>query len=238
MRAFPGHPHLSRGVGLTILAALTSTCTPDRIPSALSSMATHLVFTAQPRSAVAGAPIGAITLKALDSSNNVVADFTAAVTIAIANNTGATLSGTTTVTADAGVATFSNIIVDKAGIGYTLTASSPAQTGAVSTPFDISAGAAARLVCTQQPSPTLGSGMITLPIQAAVVDTLNNTAPAFAGKVTATIVTPPGGTLSGSVTVTAVSGVATFSNLGIPAGSGYTLIVSSPGLVGATCGPF
>jgi hypothetical protein len=70
------------------------------------------------------------------------------------------------------------------------------------------------------------------------VDTLENIATAFAGNVTAIIGAPPGGTLSGSVTVAAVSGVATFSSLGIKAGSGYTLVVSSPGLVGATCGPF
>ena len=50
---------------------------------------------------------------------------------------------------------------------------------------------------------------------------------------------PPNGTLSGILTVNAVAGVATFSNLSINAtGSGYMLAASATGLTGATSNAF
>ena len=50
---------------------------------------------------------------------------------------GATLLGTTTVTAVNGVAIFSTLGIDRAGSGYTLSATAAGVTGATSTPFDI-----------------------------------------------------------------------------------------------------
>ena len=50
---------------------------------------------------------------------------------------GAILSGTTTVTASGGVATFSNLAVDLAGTGYTLHATSGPLTVDTSASFDI-----------------------------------------------------------------------------------------------------
>ena len=50
---------------------------------------------------------------------------------------------------------------------------------------------------------------------------------------------PGGGTLSGTLTVTVVSGIATFSDLSIDlAGAGYTLHASATGVTGADSGPF
>ena len=50
---------------------------------------------------------------------------------------------------------------------------------------------------------------------------------------------PSSGTLAGTLTVNAVAGVATFSNLSInAAGSGYTLAASATGLTGATSSAF
>ena len=50
---------------------------------------------------------------------------------------------------------------------------------------------------------------------------------------------PGGGTLSGTTTVSAVNGVAVFSNLSIDkTGDGYTLTATSAGLTGATSPPF
>jgi hypothetical protein len=47
------------------------------------------------------------------------------------------------------------------------------------------------------------------------------------------------GTLSGTRTVTAVNGVATFSDLSIDQpGNGYTLVVSVPNMLGAESTPF
>jgi hypothetical protein len=50
---------------------------------------------------------------------------------------------------------------------------------------------------------------------------------------------PPGATLTGTTTVTTVNGVASFANARLsPAGTGYSLRFTSPGLTSATTGPF
>jgi len=63
------------------------------------------------------------------------------VTIAIGHNGGTllpgTLSGTKTVTAVNGVATFSNLSIDQLGNGYTLVVSAANVSGAESAPFNI-----------------------------------------------------------------------------------------------------
>ena len=61
-----------------------------------------------------------------------------AVTVAIGTNpSGGTLSGTKTVNAVAGVATFSGLSIDNIGTGYTLVASASGLTSGTSTAFDI-----------------------------------------------------------------------------------------------------
>jgi len=57
------------------------------------------------------------------------------------NPSGGTLTGTTSVTASAGVAAFSQLRIDKAGTGYTLIASSAGLTPATSNAFNITVGA-------------------------------------------------------------------------------------------------
>jgi len=65
---------------------------------------------------------------------------------------------------------------------------------------------------------------------------VGNTITSSAASITLTIGTNPStGVLSGATTVSAASGVATFSNLSIDkAGTGYTLSAASTGLTGAT----
>src|SRR5204862_4998609 len=67
---------------------------------------------------------------------------------------GGTLSGTATVSAVSGVATFSTLSIDKSGAGYTFTAASGALTGATSAAFTISPAAASKLAFTVQPTNT------------------------------------------------------------------------------------
>src|SRR5262249_3125047 len=82
---------------------------------------THLVMTQQPPASVtAGTPFG-LTVQAGDSSGNLDSSFNGPVTVALASNPGgATLGGTLTVTANQGVATFSDLTLTKAAAGYTL----------------------------------------------------------------------------------------------------------------------
>src|SRR5207247_2113700 len=147
---------------------------------------------------------------ALDASNNTATGFTGNVTLAIGTNpSGGALSGTATHAASGGVATFAGLSIDKAGTGYTLTATGAGS--ATSTAFNITAGTATQLVCAVQPSTTSAGAAIAPAVQVTALDASNNTATGFTGNVTVAIGTNPGsGTLAGTATVAASAGVATF----------------------------
>src|SRR5438552_17205556 len=120
---------------------------------------------------------------------------------------GGTLAGTATVAAVSGVATFSELSIDKAGTGYTLVASSGGLADPTSTAFNITAGAATQLVFTGQPSNTAAGVAITPAVQVTARDGQGNTATGFTGNVTVAIgANPSGGTLAGTGTGGAVGG--------------------------------
>src|SRR5206468_3974604 len=156
------------------------------------------------------------------------------------NPGGGTLSGTATVAAVAGVATFSTLSIDKIGTGYTLTAAAGGLSTVSSAPFNIAAGAATHLVVSVQPSNATAGAPITPAVQVTALDGQGNTATGFTGNVTLALGANPGsGTLSGTTTVTAVAGVATFPGLSInKVGTGYTLTANSGSLSGTTSTPF
>jgi 3-methyl-2-oxobutanoate hydroxymethyltransferase len=80
-----------------------------------------------------------------DVAGNTVTTSSATVAIAIGTNPGAgTLSGTVSLVASNGVATFSNLSINKVGTGYTLVASSTGLTSATSGAFNVTVGAAAK----------------------------------------------------------------------------------------------
>src|SRR5439155_1304839 len=112
--------------------------------------AAKLVFTVQPSSAAAGAANSpAMQVAVQDAQGNTVTTATTSITLAIGTNPASgTLAGTTTVAAVSGVATFSTFSLNRAANGYTLTASATGVTGATSSAFNISVGAAAKLVFT------------------------------------------------------------------------------------------
>src|SRR5207245_2713217 len=124
--------------------------------------------------------------------------------------------------------------------GYTLTASATGLTGATSSAFNISVGAAAKLVFTVQPSTTVAGAAITPAVQVVVQDAQGNTVTTATTSITVTVGTnPASGSLAGTKTVAAVNGVATFSTLTLrTAGTGYTLRASATGLTGATSSAF
>ena len=92
----------------------------------MTGASTVLAFTALPSEAEAGSVfVSPVIVQVKDGSGNIVATSTMAVTLSITPGTGtngAILSGTTTVNAVSGVATFGNLKIDRAGTGYTLTA--------------------------------------------------------------------------------------------------------------------
>ena len=82
-----------------------------------------------------------------------------------------------------------------------------------------------------QPPASVQTGS-TFSLQVDAEDSYGNTDPTYNGSLSVAIITNPGGgTLSGTLTVTAVNGVATFTGLSISQpGTGYKLIVASPGI--------
>jgi hypothetical protein len=211
--------------GLTAVTSGTITVT--------AGAATQLVFSVQPITTTAGAAITpAVQVTAEDGSGNTATGFTGNITVTIGTNPGGgTLSGTATVAAAGGVASFANLSINKAGAGYTLTATGAGSV--TSAAFDITPGTAAALVFTVQPTNTVAGAAITPEVEVTAQDASGNTATGFSGNITVAIGTNPGGgTLSGTTTIAASAGVATFSTLSInKAGTGYTLTATGVGTV-------
>ena len=195
---------------------------------------TQLVFTVQPTTAVAGAFVSpAVKVSGEDQFFNVNTSFTGSVAMAIANNAGippGTLSGTTPVTAVLGVATFSNLSINKTGNGYTLRAFSGTLTPDTSVAFNITPGLATHLVFTVPPTGAAALQIFNPPVQVSGYDANDNLATSFAGNVTVAIGTNPAGNgiLSGTLTRQASGGFASFNDLKIDKqGVGYTLTATS-----------
>ncbi len=219
------------GVGVTFSA------------TAIAGAASRLAFTTQPAASRPGFAIApAVVVEVEDSFGHPVSSFTGPVTVALGTNPGsATLGGTVTVTAVAGVATFTNLVVSAGGDGYTLVASAAGLTAATSAPFVVSGtGPAAILAFVVQPSAATSGSVIAPPIQVAIRDANNATITTATNTITLAIaINPANGVIAGTVSAAAVNGVATFSDITITgAGSGYTLGASSQGLASATSAAF
>src|SRR5207249_8704984 len=206
-------------------------------------------FTVQPSSTTAGTIITpAVRVTVQDAFGNRVTSFPSGrptITVAIGNNPGGdTLSGTkarlTGTGGNAGIATFNDLSIAKAGEGYTLTAAATGLTGGASANFTITPRAAKLLVFTVQPSGAPAGAVITPAVLVTARDSLGNTATSFTGAVTVAIGNNPGGgALSGTSNPSAVGGVATFADLSIDkVGTGYTLTAAATGLTGANSNGF
>ena len=224
-----------------IHAAKTSLVSTDSgTLTVVSGAPTKLAFGTQPSNTAAGASITpAVTVQIQDANGNVTTS-TASVTIAVGTNpAGGTLSGTLTQAAVNGVATFANLSIDRLGTGYTLTAASTGLTAATSAAFNVIAAPSTKLVFGAQPTSVPKGAAIAPPVTVRILDALGNLTTSTASVTVAIGTNPAGGVLSGTKTIAAVAGVATFSTLSIDkAGVGYTLTAASTGLTGATSTPF
>ena len=108
-------------------------------PAAEAPTATKLLFDTEPTNTVVGATMAAVVVNATDGSNVLDTSFTGDVTIALQTGSG-TLSGTLTVAAVAGVATFDDLSIDTLNTGAVLRATSSGLTQADSDTFNITAG--------------------------------------------------------------------------------------------------
>src|SRR5436190_1238253 len=227
---------------LPVASLLLSTCARDvTAPPA----PTELAFIQQPGNVMAGHQISpAVKLRAEDAHGNKVARFTGNVTVALVNNPGgATLSGTTTVAAVDGDATFYDLSLDKTGTGYTLAASvsGGALVAPTSAAFDVAPGPATQLEFTVEPTTATAGTALAPSLRVTALDAAENLVPTFTGNVTVAFggTSGAGLTLGGTTTVAPVNGVATFGDLTVSqTGSGYWLTASATGLARAASSAF
>jgi hypothetical protein len=191
-------PHPSSAIVPTAGVGFTATGYP----------ATKLGFGVQPTITTAGTSFS-VTVLVQDQSGRTVPASSASVTIALNAGNGATLLGTKTVTADHGVATLSGLSIQKAGTGYSLTATSGTLTSATSNSFNITAASVAQIAInggnnqTAVEGSTLGTTVGTTAPSVLVTDQYGNPVGAGVG-VTFTVASGAGSVGSPSATTSAL----------------------------------
>jgi hypothetical protein len=124
--------------GLALTAGCESALNPIIALAGGGGTATHLAFSMQPVGATAGSVMPPVVVVAQNAAGALDTSFANSVSLALgANPGGGTLSGTTTVTAVAGVATFNDLSLNAAGTGYTLVASAPLLASVTSAAFNV-----------------------------------------------------------------------------------------------------
>jgi parallel beta-helix repeat protein len=197
----------------------------------------HLVISTQPGATdTAGADIP-IIVRVEDQYGDIFAADNSSVAISFANSpTGATLGGTSSVTAQHGVATFNAFSLAKAG-SYLLSFSNGSLPIATSNSFTVTPSSPASLTITQQPANAVAGNAIS-PVTVQVEDQFGN--PVDGASVNLSIASgPAGSTLGGTLNAsTATNGQATFSSLTLNRAGTFTLSAHDGSLPGATTDNF
>ena len=202
--------------------------------------ADRLVITASPTNpSTAGAPLN-VVVEAHDGFGTLDTSFTGMVGLALQSNpTGATLQGTPSKAAVAGVATFGGVgeaNIQVVGIGYTLRASSGTLLTDDTAGFAIVAGAAHHLDFSQQPPASSQAG-VAFAVKVKVVDQFGNLVTSYNADTAqlSLIGGTAGAVLTGGGATAFTSGEATFNVSVNKVGTGYQLVpaLSSGTLPGA-----
>ncbi len=192
------------------------------------------IITGPPPSASAGVAISPSIQVALQDAGGNLTAATNAVTISLATNpAGGTLTGTLTRNAVAGVATFDDLKINKAGAGYSFTVTSAGTSGATSATFAIVAGAPSGLtiVAGDAQSATVNTAVATAP-SVRLADGSGNP---IAGA-TVTFTPSGGGTIAPSTpVVTDATGTATLTSWTLATVAGpQGLTATTPGVSSVT----
>ena len=169
------------------------------------------------------------------SGNTITDDYTTVVTLSV--NAGS-FEGRYAVTASGGIATFNNVGLSGTVGTYTLTYTSSPSYTSTNQSIGLVAGAANKLVFTTQPSTSTAENFTfaqqpVVTIQDASGNTVNTTVRVDLDLTTGS------GSLSGTTSVNAVAGVATYSDLSInTAGNDKVITASSAGLISASTSTF
>jgi hypothetical protein len=221
---FVGSRYLDASSSSALTAVNTSNFT------VVAAAATKLTL-ATPSGVLANGPF-TLAIDADDPFGNIDTTYYGNVTVALAANPGnATLGGTLTVQAVNGVANFSGLTVSTTGVGYKLQATATALTTGTSATFNVSD----KLVVTTQPPSTVSAGS-PFGLVVAAEDGQGNLDPSFSASVTVADNNVSG--LGGTLTVPAVSGIATFSGLTQNVIGAQSLSVTSNGLASVSTSSF
>ncbi len=210
----------------------------------VAGAASNLGFSIQPGNTVAGCPsalnniTGPPTVVIQDQFANTLGVGSQSISMAIGTNPSAgTLTGTTSVTASAGVAAFNQLRIDKAGTGYTLIASSAGLTSATSNAFNITVGAWSGFLVEASGGGNIGTQTqsTAFNIQVTAVDACLNTVTTYVSNAT----------ISSSCTLSSGSGATPNFTAGVLnprsvtiSGSGTCTITATNGATSGTSNSF
>jgi hypothetical protein len=239
---FSGGQATFSGLALTALAGnYTLTFSDGALTSAVSTTitvsagaATRLVITTQPSATVASGSRLSIqpVVKIEDTGGNVVTSNNTAVTAAISSSSYTVSYGT--VSAVAGVASFSNLALNAPIGAYTLTFTDSPLAAVVSSTVSVTSAAPTKLVITTQPSSTVASGVALAQVPVVRVEDSSGNIVTSDNSVVVARITSGGVSVSANAQ-TAVAGTATFYGLALNALAGtYTLTFSDGALAAAT----
>lgn len=193
--------------------------------------ASRLSFSTQPGGGTAGVNwLQQPVVQVLDAGGNIVTSSSAPVALSIIGT--GVLSGSGSIAASAGVATYSGLSIDLIGTGKQLVAASAGLTSGTSSVFNIVQGPATRLCWLAQPGTgTAGVAFATQP-RVIVADSGCNVVNGASNSVT--LLVSGGGALLGGGTVAAASmGTASFSGLNMTVSGVKSLNATAAGLTSA-----
>src|SRR6266550_919030 len=221
-------------VSILALWALTASCHIDKLLNGAKTPPSdappaRVAFSSSVERARAGeliTPPVQVTVR--DSAGRVTVRDTMVILSLGANPTGDSLRGPKQVRSVKGVATFAELRLDKAADGYRLTAAAPKLEADTSAAFSVMPAPATVLAFTVQPRDTTQGSPIKPPVEVTAYDALGNKAINFTGPIRMAFATDASVSqragLLGRNPVTAVAGVATFTDLAIDQpGFGYRL---------------
>jgi hypothetical protein len=196
------------------------------IANAGSGLGTKLGFVDEPTNTNAGGTIGpAVTVDVEDAFGNLITSDNSTVTLSLAG--GGVLGGTVSAAAVNGVATFTNLSPQAAGT-QELRATDGSDTAGTSSSFTVTAGAATQIGFASEPTGAWVNSPMSPGVSVGVEDAFGNVVTSAPMLITLSVESgPAGGGLGGTLSVTTVNGLASFSNLTLGKAGTYTLLASN-----------
>src|SRR5436190_3616672 len=230
-------------VGRLVLTAVVSAATASCDSTEPRPPATHIAFVAEPAaSSSADGTLGTVSVAFLDAEEQIATQESSTISLSLtAVDTSAHLTGTTTATAQSGVATFSGLSVNRTGPAYILVANAGSME-ASSRLFAIVPGAPAGLLFEGIGTGVAGQplhGQGTTNVYVYVVDAKGNSVGSGTQSITlALAASPANDTLFGTTVVQASNGFAEFSGLSLHRAGAHSLSAAAAGLTTATSPSF